>query len=158
MESSIDCNVSPPTAGSQITIKKEIEEDDSNYDDIKCEDKSPDDSSSAQEPPVVPAIEIPNHLPKKQKELFYRIQQHQRKNAMAATSSDASNSPKSYDNNEAEDTTDKIETEKNESLWYSSEDDDDNDDDISPLTNVLKKLQKEVSYLFVTNHRFDVCE
>lgn len=155
MESSIECSTSsPPNAASQaIAVKKEIEEENFNPEVVKSEDKVNDDSNSAQEPVAAIPIVIPSHLPKKQQELFKRIFQHQKKMEMAAASaSDASNSPKHYDNaeppeKEIEDVKEKIEVEKTEpSLWYSSEEDDDDDSD-EPLTDVLKKLQKEVSYM-----------
>lgn len=155
MESSIECSTSsPPNAASQaITVKKEIEEN-PDHEFVKSEDKVNDDSDSPPEPVAIPIV-IPSHLPKKQQELFKRIFQHQKKTEMAASASDASNSPKHYDNpevpeKEIEDVKEKVEVVKTEpSLWYSSEEDDDDDSD-EPLTDVLKKLQKEVSYILIT--------
>lgn len=154
MESSIECSTSsPPNAAPQaVVVKKEIEEENPDQEFIKSEDKVNDDSNPPQEPVAIPIV-IPSHLPKKQQELFKRIFQHQKKNEMAASASDASNSPKHYDNaelpeKEVEDVKEKTEVVKTEpSLWYSSEEDDDDDSD-EPLTDVLKKLQKEVSYIF----------
>lgn len=63
-------------------------------------------------------IEIPSHLPRKQRELFLRIQQQNRKTMPAAPTP----------------------VEENKERWYSSEDDDEDAD--QPLANVLKKLNK----------------
>ncbi|GAB6022324.1 hypothetical protein CHUAL_006446 [Chamberlinius hualienensis] len=96
-------------------------------------------------------IQIPLHLPKKQRELFMRIQQREAANK---TVSDTDESKKSEEQSGPETTVgssvvagegqlvdddDKEEKEK----WYSSSSDDDDDDNDQPLAAMLKNLQQQ---------------
>ncbi|XP_076346992.1 uncharacterized protein LOC143245068 isoform X2 [Tachypleus tridentatus] len=98
----------------------------------------PSDTSSSQG--VTNLICIPTHLPRRQKQLFLRIQQQQKE--VGENGTEAS---EEQDSKPEEGISEKEEEEKVEGKiaeWDSSDDDDDTED--QPLTAVLKKLQQMV--------------
>ncbi|XP_035226114.1 uncharacterized protein LOC118198527 isoform X3 [Stegodyphus dumicola] len=152
MESSTDC---PPVLSPGPIVPSAVENKDNESNDTSNQEssKTGDDgisavatSNSSSDPPAPPIV-IPSHLPRKQRELFMRIQQHQKKNAVITENIDISSSPSTADiaesqikKEDSEVEEEKPETDKTDSKWYSSEDDDDDAD--QPLTDVLKKLRQ----------------
>lgn len=91
---------------------------------------------SANSPPAEtnlppPTVVIPTHLPRRQRELYLRIQQHQKEAASGDSGTDGGEA--------SEDPEGKAEDEERKENWYSSDEDDTED---QPLTAVLKKLRE----------------
>ncbi|XP_076341758.1 uncharacterized protein LOC143242271 isoform X2 [Tachypleus tridentatus] len=88
-------------------------------------------------------ISIPSHLPRRQKQLFLRIQQQQKAVGEGSTEGlEEQDLKPEEDIPEEREQEDSINKEKGKNVeWDSSEDDDDDTED-QPLTAVLKKLQQ----------------
>ncbi|XP_067133903.1 zinc finger CCCH domain-containing protein 4-like isoform X2 [Centruroides vittatus] len=78
-----------------------------------------------------PTVVIPTHLPRRQRELYLRIQQHQKEAASGDSGTDGGDV--------SEDPEGKAEDDEKKENWYSSDEDDTED---QPLTAVLKKLRE----------------
>ncbi|XP_013776309.1 zinc finger CCCH domain-containing protein 4-like isoform X2 [Limulus polyphemus] len=87
-------------------------------------------------------ISIPSHLPRRQKQLFLRIQQQQKEVGESSTEGLEEQDLKPEEEyTEEKEQEDSVNKEKGKNVeWDSSEDDDDTED--QPLTAVLKKLQQ----------------